>query len=57
MARGNSPAPGTSPKKDRIIALLKQGENCATIIANKVGSAVGYVNVVKREFLRSQKAR
>ena len=55
MARRNSRTRGTSSKKDKIIAILKQGENSASIIANKVGCAVGYVNVVKREHLQSQK--
>jgi len=47
-------ARGTSPKKDKIILLLKQGETSKTIIANKVGCEVYYVGVVKNEFLRSQ---
>jgi len=59
MARGNSPASGTSPKKDKIILLLKQGETSSIIIANKVGCTVGYVHVLKnallRELLQSQK--
>ena len=42
----------TSPKKDKIIALLKQGETSSTIIANKVGCAVAYVGVVKNELLQ-----
>ena len=42
-------------KKDKIILLLKQGETSPTIIANRLGCAVGYVNVVKRESLRSDK--
>jgi len=46
----------TSPKKDKIILLLKQGETTSTIIANKVGCDAAYVSVVKNEFLRSQKA-
>ena len=50
----NSMARGTSPKKDKIILLLKQGETSKTIIANKVGCEVYYVGVVKNEFLRSQ---
>jgi len=49
-------ARGTSPKKDKIMLLLKQGETSKTIIANKVGCEVYYVGVVKNEFLRSQKA-
>jgi hypothetical protein len=56
MARRASYLPGPSPKKDRIILLLKQGETSDTIIANKVGCSTGRVGVVKREFLRSQKA-
>jgi len=42
----------TSPKKDKIIALLNQGETSSTIIANKVGCAVAYVSVVKNELLQ-----
>ena len=42
----------TSPKKVKIILLLKQGETSATIIANKVGCAVAYVSVVKNELLQ-----
>ena len=49
-------ASGTSPKKDKVILLLKQGETSPTIIANKVGYAVSYARLVKNEFLRSQKA-
>ena len=49
-------ASGTSPKKDKVILLLKQGETSPTIIANKVGCAVSYACLVKDEFLRSQKA-
>jgi len=49
-------ASGTSPKKDKVILLLKQGETSPTIIANKVGCAVSYARLVKDEFLRSQKA-
>ena len=56
MARRHSNTRGTSPKKDEIILLLKQGETSNTIIANKVGCGVGWVGVVKNEFLRSQKA-
>jgi hypothetical protein len=44
------------PKKDKIILLLKQGETSSTIIANKVGCDPNYVGVVRKEFLRSQKA-
>ena len=44
-------------KKHKIILILKQGETSSTIIANRVGCAASYVNVVKRESLRSQKAR
>ena len=55
-ARRASYLPGPSPKKDKIILLLKQGETSDTIIANKVGCGVGWVGVVKNEFLRSQKA-
>jgi len=43
-------------KKHKIILILKQGETSSTIIANRVGCAASYVNVVKRESLRSQKA-
>ena len=39
-------------KKDKIILLLKQGKTSSVIIANKVGCAVAYVNVVKNELLR-----
>jgi hypothetical protein len=46
----------TSPKKGKIILLLKQGETSSFIIANKVGCAVVYANCVKNEFVRSQKA-
>ena len=49
-------ASGTSPKKDKVILLLKQGETSPTIIANKVGCAVSYARLVKDEFLRCQKA-
>ena len=56
MARRDSPIRGISPRKDKIILLLKQGETSNTIIANKVGCGVGWVGVVKNEFLRSQKA-
>jgi hypothetical protein len=49
-------ASGTSPKRDKIILLLKQGETSPTVIANKVGCAVSYARLVKDEFLRSQKA-
>jgi len=56
MARRDSPMRGISPRKDKIILLLKQGETSSTIIANRVGCAVGYVNVVKRKFLRSRRA-
>jgi hypothetical protein len=49
--------PGNRPhKKNKIILLLREGETNPTIIANKVGCGVGWVGVVKREFLRSQKA-
>ena len=48
-------ARGTSPKKDKIILLLKQGETRSTIIANKVGCDAVYVRVVNNEFLRSKK--
>lgn len=57
FAKGvNSMASGTSPKKDKVILLLKEGETNPTIIANKVGCAVSYVRLVKDEFLRSEKA-
>jgi hypothetical protein len=46
----------TSPKKVKIKLLLEQGETSSTIIANRVGCDAAYVNVVKGEFLRSQKA-
>ena len=49
-------ARGKSPKKDRIILLLKDGEASLTTIATNVGCAVSYVRLVKDEFLRSQKA-
>jgi hypothetical protein len=45
----------TSPKKVKIIELLKQGETSSTIIANKVGCDPNYVGVVRKEFLRSRK--
>ena len=45
----------TSPKRDKIILLLEQGESNPAIIANKVGCGPGYVSVVKGESLRSQK--
>jgi hypothetical protein len=56
MARSNAPIRGTSPKKDKVILLLKQGETSPTIIANKVGCSGSYARLVKDEFLRSQKA-
>ena len=56
MTRGRGPVHKESPKKDEVILLLKQGESNSTIIANKVGCAAGYVDVVKQEFFRSQKA-
>jgi hypothetical protein len=43
-------ASGTSPKKDKVILLLKQGETSPTSIANKVGYAVSYARLVKNEF-------
>jgi hypothetical protein len=46
----------TSPKKDKVILLLKQGETSPNIIANKVGCSVSYARLVKDDFLRSQKA-
>jgi hypothetical protein len=46
----------TSPKKVKIIELLKQGETSRTIIANKVGCDIAYISVVQNGFLRSQKA-
>jgi hypothetical protein len=46
---------GTSPKKDQIILLLKEGETSPRFIANKVGCAASYVRLVRDEFLRSQK--
>ncbi len=49
-------ASGTSPKRDKVMLLLKQGETSPTIIANKVGCAVSYARLVKDEFLRSQEA-
>jgi hypothetical protein len=52
----NSVASGTSPKKDKILLLLKEGETSPTVIADKVGCAVSYVRLLKDEFLRSQKA-
>ena len=49
----------TSPKKDKVIALLKEGETSSVIIANKAKCNVAYVNAVKKELLqellRSQK--
>jgi hypothetical protein len=56
MARRNSSMRGTSPKKDKIILLLKRGETSPSIIANRVGCGRHYVSVVKGEFVRSQKA-
>jgi hypothetical protein len=47
---------GKSPKRDKIILLLKQGETNAAIIAKKVGCGHNYVFVVKRELLRSRRA-
>ena len=47
---------GKSPKRDKIVLLLKQGETSAAIIAKKVGCGQNYVFVVKREFLRSHRA-
>ena len=49
-------ASGTSPKRDKIILLLKQGETRPTVIAKKVGCAVSYACLVKDEFRRSQEA-
>jgi len=49
-------ARGTSPKRDKIILLLREGETSPTIIANKVGCDPNYADAVKRELLRSQKA-
>jgi hypothetical protein len=49
-------ASGTSPKKDKVIELLKGGETSPIVIANKVGCAVSYARLVKDEFLQSQKA-
>ena len=48
-------ARGTSPKKDKIILLLKLGETDRNIIANKVGCSTGYVSIVIRESHRSRK--
>jgi len=53
--------PGRRPdKKDKIIALLREGETSCVIIANKVHCDAAYVNVVKnqllQELLRSQDA-
>jgi len=55
MARRSAATRRRSAKKDKIILLLKQGETSNTIIANKVGCSTGRVDVVKREFLRSQR--
>jgi hypothetical protein len=44
-------------KRDKIIALLREGETSSVIIANKAGCSQSYARVVKDEFLRSQKAR
>ena len=45
-------------KRERIIALLREGETSATIIANKTKTSIAYVSVVKnqllQELLRSQ---
>ena len=47
-------------KKQKIIALLKEGETSSVIIANKARCNVAYVNAVKnellQELLRSTKA-
>ena len=49
--------PGRKPqKRDKIIALLREGETSSVIIANKVKCNVAYVNVVKNELLRSQES-
>jgi hypothetical protein len=40
-------ASGTSPKRDKVMLLLKQGETSPTIIANKVGCAVSYAHLAK----------
>jgi hypothetical protein len=42
-------ARGTSPKKDKIVLLLKQGETSPIIIASKVGCDPNYARLV-REF-------
>lgn len=48
--------PGTKPqKRDRIIALLRDGETSSVIIANKARCNAAYVNAVKSELLRDQK--
>jgi hypothetical protein len=39
-------------KKNKIIALLREGETSSVIIANKVKSNVAYVNHVKNELLQ-----
>jgi len=49
-------ARGTSPKKDKVMLLLKEGETNSVIIANRVGCHSNYAYQVKAEFLRSQKA-
>jgi hypothetical protein len=39
-------------KRDKTIALLKEGETSSVIIANKTKTSVAYVNVVKNELLQ-----
>lgn len=42
---------GRSPKKDKIILLLREGLIDHVAIANSVGCTVAYVRLVKDEFL------
>jgi hypothetical protein len=45
--------PGRRPdKRNKIVALLKDGETSSVIIANKAKCNVAYVNVVKNELLQ-----
>ncbi|MDM7999595.1 MAG: hypothetical protein QUS33_06250 [Dehalococcoidia bacterium] len=46
---------GRSPKKDKIILLLKEGLTDQVAIASSVGCSVSYVRLVRDEFLQSQR--
>ncbi|MBN2099054.1 MAG: hypothetical protein JW753_05595 [Dehalococcoidia bacterium] len=39
-------------KRDKFIALLREGETSSVIIANKTKTSVAYVNVVKNQLLQ-----